>query len=94
MSAELLKICKSIDQIDDQIKTLFIKRLSLVQEIAIQKQHRNLPVLNSVREQEIIDRVTKDMPNQTAAYIKTLFAGILEISRLSQENFLESVAKS
>jgi len=93
MNTELVKIRQSIDQIDDKIKALFVERLSLVHQIAIQKQQNNLPVLNALREQEIISRITKDMPDQIAAHIKTLFATIFAVSRSSQECFLESAGK-
>jgi len=93
MDTELEKIRYDIDQIDDQIAALFVKRMSLVKNIAKQKQQNSLPIQNISREQKILSRITKDMPNPTATYLKTLFTAIFEISCLSQQHFLESTSK-
>lgn len=48
-----------IDLIDDQLIELLIKRFGLVDEIIKIKKRENIPIKDSVREKEIIDRLSK-----------------------------------
>ncbi len=86
---------KIIDDIDNKIKELFLKRMETVQEVAAYKLANNLPVLNSQREREIIARITDDMDDQMAGYTKSLFTTLFDISRSSQNrNLRKAVSKT
>ena len=50
---------KSIDQIDDQISKLLAERFKLAHDVGEYKQQKALPVLQSGREQEIIEKIKK-----------------------------------
>jgi chorismate mutase/prephenate dehydratase len=78
------EIRKEIDQIDDQIKELFEKRMECVSKAAAFKAENKLPTLDSAREREIIARVTEGQPDEFAGYTKTLFNTIFDLSRSYQ----------
>ena len=81
---------KIIDEIDDRISELFKKRIETVYEVAEYKKANNLPILNSQREKDIIDRVTKGMDEEMTDYTKTLFTTLFEISRSYQQKRLNT----
>ncbi|MCL2519001.1 MAG: chorismate mutase [Oscillospiraceae bacterium] len=83
MDLEIIR--KEIDDVDDQIKILFEKRMALVLEVAEYKKQNNLPVKNSTRENEILVRVTTGQSEELAEYTKILFRKLFEIARLYQE---------
>jgi len=83
------KIRTEIDQVDDQIKALFEKRMSLVLEVAKYKAERGVPVMNASREREILARVTEGQDDETAGYTKALFSTLFDLSRACQNRFLE-----
>jgi len=81
---------KEIDNIDDEILALFIKRMKAVKEIADFKKANNLPVLNSGREDDIINRLCLNSDDNMKEYIKKLFSTIFDISRIYQNDILKS----
>ena len=56
---ELLKVRNEIDTIDEELLVLFIKRLECAKKVAEIKKEHSLPVLNSGREQEILNKMTE-----------------------------------
>lgn len=54
---KLKELRKEIDLIDNQLIDLFIKRFNLSIEVKKVKQENNILVLDSKREQEIIEKV-------------------------------------
>ena len=93
----IAEIRDQIDKIDDDLVRLFVERLSLVEEIAAKKKDENLPVLNSARELEIMDRLTKGLVENEkgpmAGYAKTLFGMIFGLSRFHQSKLLGTSSK-
>lgn len=75
---------KKIDKIDDELKNLFEQRMSIVSDIADYKQRQNMPVGNSMREREIINRVTEGQDDRMATYTKILYQTIFDLSRSYQ----------
>ena len=82
-----------IDRIDDEIARLLAERLSVVDEVAMKKKEKNLPILNSDREQEILSRLTKDQEDEISVYTKILFNTIFDLSRLRQEALIGSTTE-
>ena len=58
MELNLQEIRTQLDQIDDQMTALFAKRMNLVTEVAAYKKEKGLPILDTGREREIVNRVT------------------------------------
>ena len=85
---ELKDYRNRLDQIDDQMVSLFKQRMETVKEIADYKKANNTPVLNSGREREILYRVTGIAGEELQEYTKILFSTMMELSRDYQEDRL------
>ena len=73
---DLLELRKEIDEIDDELIPLLLKRMSVSEKVAKYKVERGMPVLNSEREQQILDDVAKKCGKQGET-IKTVFAATM-----------------
>lgn len=78
----------NIDAIDDQIAKLFVERMSVAKEIGKLKAESNKVVADGVREREIINRVTKDMPEEIKLYGKQMFDELFSLSKAYQTRFV------
>lgn len=79
---------KKIDEIDKQLLKLFVERMEVVKNVAEFKKENNLPILNSAREQEVIDNKLKNSPNNIHEYVKSFFVNLMETSKCYQLNFV------
>ncbi|MCL2680648.1 MAG: chorismate mutase [Coriobacteriia bacterium] len=84
LKKQLDDIRGSIDQLDDQIRELFLARLQLVQDIADFKRQNDLQILQAQREREILARLTADLTFEQAAQVTALYCEIFDISRTAQ----------
>ena len=80
----LEEIRNETDKIDDEIASLFERRLQLVESVAKVKQETNAPILKPTREREIISRLTQRHGELSADYLKLLFTTIFDVSRSHQ----------
>ena len=80
----LEEIRTETDKIDDEIASLFERRLRLVESVAKVKQKTNAPILKPTREREIISRLTQRHGEMSADYLKLLFTTIFDVSRSHQ----------
>ena len=83
---DLNELRTGIDRIDSQMLELFEKRMELCKNIALYKKENNLPIFQSDREVQIIEKIrnrTKnpDLKNGTSA----LFTSIMDISKYLQQ---------
>ncbi len=88
----LNEIRVNIDNVDNQLKELFIKRMELVKEVYKYKKENNLPVKNNEREAEIIEKRTSDLSefkDETGEFFKDL----IDISCKYQEQRLNTKNK-
>lgn len=81
----LNELRNNIDSIDEQILSLFMKRMELCKGVAAYKKEHNLPVFQGDREKQLIERIKsltgdKELENGTAA----LFTTIIDISKILQ----------
>ena len=79
---------KRIDEIDDEIARLLKERFFVTEEVAIIKKKYDLPVKNSAREREIIERLTADLTDDMAKNIEVLFNMIFDLSRSQQTKMI------
>ena len=56
---ELNEIRLKIDEIDKALLPLFLERMACARQVAAIKKERGLPILNTDRENEILDHVAK-----------------------------------
>lgn len=78
-----------LNDIDDKMKALFIERMNVVKEIAEYKKNNSLPVFDSNREKEMIERLSKDIVDVKENYISFLNC-ILKESKNYQEKIIKS----
>ena len=86
---ELDQIRQQINQIDDQLVALYLKRLGLVAEVARCKDEADAAIDNPVREKAIIYRLTKDIADDNRKlYVKDLYGCIFTASKSYQSALL------
>ena len=81
---ELNEIRQGINEIDRQIEELFVKRMGLCCDVAEYKLKNGLPVFQAGRENEILERVRGDMPEELKGGAGVLFTTIMDISKTLQ----------
>ncbi len=82
-----------INAIDDQIAELYVKRMAIAKEIGEYKVANKLTVGDANREREIINRVTKAMPDDIKLYGKQLYESLFNTSKAYQTRFVEVNSK-
>ena len=73
-----------IDALDDTISELFYRRMELVEHIRAYKSQTDTPVRDRKREQEIIERLSRNVTDDDATDLANLYQTIFEISRRRQ----------
>lgn len=85
---DLLELRKEIDKVDEQMKSLFIRRMGLSREIAALKAKTGDPIYMPEREKEIISNRSRDVDPQIADAYRAFLAQILKLSREYQQDLL------
>jgi len=75
-----------IDQIDEQLLSLFQQRMDTASEIAAFKQQHNLPTLDSGREEAKLQALTGKVRPELESYALTLCDTLFELSRSHQHS--------
>ncbi|MGO1468464.1 MAG: prephenate dehydratase [Tissierella sp.] len=84
MNLEKLRI--EIDKLDKEMVELFEKRMDIVSKVSDYKLKNNLPVLNSLRETEVIEKNIKYLKNdELSPYLKTFYKELMDISKNYQK---------
>ncbi len=84
---------KQIDLIDDEIVSLFTKRMEVSKEIAKYKKENNLTVYDSERERALLEKVENLAGEEYGDYIRKLYSTILEISKACQNRMILGVSE-
>ncbi|MCR5350483.1 MAG: chorismate mutase [Acholeplasmatales bacterium] len=83
-----------INEIDDEMISLFVKRMAAVSMVAEYKYENGLPVLDSSREDDIkFNNVEKLCNKSIEKYYLTFFEGVLKSSKDYQKDLLEKFEK-
>ena len=86
---DLLEIREDIDVIDAQMLELFKKRMLCAQDVAEYKIANNKPVLDKIREEQKLEKLTSDAEDEfTRQGIRELFSLIMSVSRKKQYRML------
>ncbi len=85
---ELKENRTQLDEIDDEILQLFLRRMKIAEEIGRWKKERNLPVLDPRREKEKLETIKEKTPEELREYSTKLFSLIMELSRTRQNHIL------
>lgn len=84
---DLKDLRNEIDQLDDELVPLLLKRMDISRRVAEYKVAHNIPVLNEAREQEVLELVAADCGEQGEA-MKTVFSSIMDASRALQHKII------
>ena len=79
---------EKLNEIDDQLVSLFAERMQTVLAVAQYKKEHNLTVLDKSRETDILNRVTEAAGPELAGYTKVLFNTLFDLSRSYQSQFI------
>ena len=90
MELNLQEFREKLDQIDDQMVDLFSHRMRLVSQVAAYKKENGLPILDSGRERQIINRLSLQAGEDLEHYVKALYQAIFSASRSYQARQLVS----
>lgn len=72
---------QQIDQVDDELVTLFVRRMEIAEQIADYKKEHALPIFVPAREQEKLEAVAVKAGPEMAEYTRNLYMTIFELSR-------------
>ncbi|MDP4160178.1 MAG: prephenate dehydratase domain-containing protein [Bacillota bacterium] len=81
---DLLQMRELLNDIDLQLVGLFSKRMNTASAIAEYKMQHNMPVVDSAREREILNRVAELSGETLEQYTKRLFYTLFDLSRSHQ----------
>ena len=85
---ELAEIRVEIDEIDNELKALFIKRMGLAKDIAAIKAETGDAIYKPDREREIIERLSSDVAEDIREGYTAWIKQLLQASRNYQELLL------
>lgn len=77
---DLTEIRAEIDSIDNELIALFMRRMDCSRAVAEYKKANNIPILNTDREDEILNSV-EQKGGEYGEYARELYKKIMELSR-------------
>ena len=86
MSMEELR--KEIDEIDEQLVALFVKRMGVSARVAEEKKQKGRAVLDPARERRLLERVSELAGEELESQTRVLYNLILSLSRSHQNHCL------
>lgn len=86
------EIRKQIDEVDDRMLSLFLKRMELSGEMAAYKKSRGLPVADKQREREILANIS-EKSGDMEPYAYHLFTTLFQLSKARQNDLLSGKSK-
>ncbi len=84
MDMNLQEIRARLDTIDDQMTALFARRMRLVADVAAYKEELGLPILDTGRERQIVNRLSLAAGEDLESYVKLLYQTVFNVSRAYQ----------
>lgn len=89
MKTKLDEAREIINEVDNEMIYLFIKRMAAISMVAEYKMENDIPVLDSIREDEIKKKNLETLSNkQLEKYYLTFFEGVLNSSKEYQKDLL------
>ena len=76
---------KQIDEIDRELVTLYGKRMETAREIGRYKREHNLPVLDTERERNLLNKVAELAGEENEQGVRALYHLLMDHSRLRQQ---------
>ncbi len=72
---------KEINDINEQLLALFIRRMHVSKEVAIYKKENALPILDRKREEEILQKVVDNTPDELKSFSLEYFKKLMDLSK-------------
>lgn len=91
---ELSDLRSKIDDIDDEIAELYVKRMELAAEVASIKGKTGKNVTDTAREREIIFRLSQKLPKELTLYVKELYETMFFTSRAYQSALIGKTSET
>ena len=88
---DINELRQQINGIDDELVSLFTKRMEIAAEIADYKKEHKLPIYVPAREREILQDVAKKAGPEMANYTRVLYSLLFELSRSYQSKRNEAL---
>lgn len=85
---ELKDLRNSINEIDNEIISLFKRRMGISLEVAKYKELNNMSILDTSRERDLLNRVAELAGDEFDHYARILYTTIMDISRSYQHTYL------
>ncbi|MBP8639799.1 MAG: chorismate mutase [Oscillospiraceae bacterium] len=80
---------KEIDEIDDELLDLFLRRMELAKAAMLQKKQSGKPILDKGRERDILNKVSQKS-GELSVYSRRLFKELMSLSRSYQASAAEN----
>ncbi len=81
----LEEIRKEISEINDEMLTLFVKRMELSAQVAAYKKANGLPTLDRKREEAILQKVADNTSDEFRQYALEFFRNIMDLGKQYQD---------
>ena len=82
---DLTVIRDEINQINEDILQLFLRRMELSAQVFEYKKENGLPVLDRKREEEILQKVADNSPEELKNYSLEFFRNLMDLSKQYQQ---------
>lgn len=81
---------KEIDLIDKEMIALFERRMDVARKVGEYKKENNMEILNSKREEEVIEKNVNSLKNKDYKNVtRKFFENIMELSRSLQKDIIK-----
>ena len=91
---DLTALRQEIDTIDAQLVALFEQRMAVTEQVGLYKLEKNIPVLDSGREKQVLAGKTALLNDKNLAEdVTQLFETIMAISRRQQQKLIDNYNK-
>ena len=81
---DLNELRNEINQIDEELLNLFLRRMDVAEQVADYKRANHLPIYQPQREREILKKVADKAGPEMGGYARVLFSMLMELSKSSQ----------
>ncbi len=88
---DITELRNDINQIDEEICKLFVKRMNTALGIAEYKKAHGLPVLDASRERAVLQKVSDRTGEQFEAYARTLYQTLMDVSKAYQNEVIGEI---
>ncbi len=84
------KFRNEIDTIDKNLVELFEKRMEIVAELAKVKEEKNIPILNSQREEQVLEKNINHLKNkELEKYLRIFLINLMDLSKDYQKEMMD-----